>query len=759
MPRRLLLLVLLLAVCGCHRSWYRRDANREVYAVEAQHEDESRWAVADTNITPPPESRLHDPFDPNYPPMPPDDPAAYFFMEHPDGQPATQTYHRDGDAPFIEDPGWLSYLDLDKDGNLVLTPERAVEVGLLHSREYQTGLENLYLTSLGLTLNRFDFACQWFATNNTIYSHFGSGPTELSTLTSTSDIGFTRNLATGGQLAVSFLNNVVFTFAPERHTIAPSNIIASLMQPLLQNAGLRVRLEQLTQGERSTLYQVRTFARFRKQFYFNVTSGAGIGYLSLLAQVQGIRNLEVNLDNLDYIYQYNKASRDVSPVQVDQAFQQYQQGKISLIQARNVLEASLDFYKEVLGLPPALKVKIDDSILEPFQLVAPQLEKLQKDISDFAAEFRKPDEPPPLADLRTGHGRLLALHQRLVQLTQGFQDELDRWAKLSTAVKDPAQAGQEQATREELRGRLPQFVKDVNDIAKELEKDKANLIEGTRKKAWDNIQQRARELTKKADELYVTQTRVRVFLIQLKPIPYSLEEASQYAHENRLDLMNQRAEVVDAWRKIEVTASALKAGLNLTATANIATKPDSTNPVDFRASASQYTFGLQFDGPLNRFAQRNAYVASLIDYQQARRSFMALDDQVQVAIRQDIRQLQVERANFGIAQLSLSSAARGVESARDSLKLKPEDTAATLNVLTALNNLLTAKSTLINSWINYETVRTRLLLDMDALQLDYRGLPTHEPDDTNADSRRRPGHDGPEQLPPAIPERRVEAGS
>src|SRR5262249_33499899 len=144
MPRRLLLLVCLLAVAGCQRSWYRRDANREVYAVEQQHEDESRWPVANTVITPPPESRLHDPFNPDYPPMPPDDPAAYFFMEHPDGQPATRTYHRDGDAAFIEDPGWRKYLDLDKDGNLVLTPEKAVELGILHSRDYQRSMEFLY---------------------------------------------------------------------------------------------------------------------------------------------------------------------------------------------------------------------------------------------------------------------------------------------------------------------------------------------------------------------------------------------------------------------------------------------------------------------------------------------------------------------------------------------------------------------------------------------------------------------------------------
>src|SRR5437764_1217691 len=118
MLRCLLCLGLLAIVFGCQRPWYRRDADRQTYAVEREHENEARWPVANTSITPPPGSRLHDPFNPDYPPMPPDDPAANYYMLHPDGQPAPRTYHRDGDAPWIEDPGWRASLPVDKDGNL-----------------------------------------------------------------------------------------------------------------------------------------------------------------------------------------------------------------------------------------------------------------------------------------------------------------------------------------------------------------------------------------------------------------------------------------------------------------------------------------------------------------------------------------------------------------------------------------------------------------------------------------------------------------
>src|SRR6202011_2156633 len=124
---------------------------------------------------------------------------------------------------------------------------------------------------------------------------------------------------------------------------------------------------------------------------------------------------------------------------------------------------------------------------------------------------------------------------------------------------------------------------------------------------------------------------------------------------------------------------------------------------------------------------------------------MALDDQIQSAVGLDVRQLDTERANFAIARQSLIAAARQVEAARDRLLVIPNaaDTTGTQDVLTALSALLQAKSTLISSWINYQSGRAQLLLDMDALRLDSQGLPNHESTDTS--SANSPG--ATEQLP------------
>src|SRR5260370_18367543 len=81
--------------------------------------------------------------------------------------------------------------------------------------------------------------------------------------------------------------------------------------------------------------------------------------------------------------------------------------------------------------------------------------------------------------------------------------------------------------------------------------------------------------------------------------------------------------VLEAWREVAVTANALKAGLNVSVSATPMTQPGADSPFDFRASASTYTAGIQFDGPLNRQAERNVYRASQIAYQHSRLDFMS----------------------------------------------------------------------------------------------------------------------------------------
>jgi outer membrane protein TolC len=755
MRRGLEFLVLVTLLCGCSRAFYRRSADRETYAAIEERVCDPRWPVANIGLDRPQQSRLYDPYSPDRPPMPPDDPAAHQYMVCADGHRGSPRWNRDGFASSVEDPHWRDYLDLDKDGKLVLTPDKAVELGLQDSRAYQTALETLYQTALQLTLDRWEFALHWFLTNNTVWDHFGSSATEVNTLTTTTSGGFTRTFTAGGQLMVDLTNAFVFQFSGVNHTTTASNLAINFVQPLLRGGGRQVNLEPLTQSERNVLYAVRTFARFRKQFAVGLTTASQTGFSSLLLQVQNIRNLEANLKSQEQNFRLHEALYDlgvVSTVQVDQAFQSYQQGKLSLLQAQTSLENALDSYKQSIGLPPTLPVSLDDSVLGPFQLTAPELTQLQEDLETFFKEFRELDRPPELPKLRDGFLRLKQYHERTLKLVEQVHDELQRWEKtLGKGNKDEAQKERERGSFKKLTEQLDELGTELTGLSRDIERGGASLTEGGRKEGWELLQRRIRQEIADAGQLFVIQTQIRVYLIELKPGEYDTQQSIDFALANRLDLMNERGRVVDAWRQITVTANALRGVLNLTANANIATPLGGNNPVGFRASASDYNVGFQFEGPLNRQLERNVYRNSLINYQQLRRQFMALEDSITASIRSDIRQLETERISFEIARQALVSAARQVEGAQDRLLVSTNaaDTTVTQDILNALNALLQAKSTLIASYINYETFRVQLLLDEEALQLDERGLPRDERDTSRQSAADAASHCDPFVGPPA----------
>src|SRR5215471_18636280 len=90
-PRRLgwvlfftgLILSEVLSLSGCTRRFFRRRADAEVDAIICQKDKYPQWKVEDYYVYPHPLSRFADPTDPDRPPMPPDDPAAWDLSPHP----------------------------------------------------------------------------------------------------------------------------------------------------------------------------------------------------------------------------------------------------------------------------------------------------------------------------------------------------------------------------------------------------------------------------------------------------------------------------------------------------------------------------------------------------------------------------------------------------------------------------------------------------------------------------------------------------
>jgi hypothetical protein len=162
--------------------------------------------------------------------------------------------------------------------------DQAVELGLINSREYQDAREDLYMTALAVTLQRFSFAAQYFAVGQAIRQWAGRETQQghQNSWALNSNVGFTKLFSTGALLLANFANQTVFNMSGfGRSLTSQSTINLDLVQPLLQGSGKAVTLEPLTQAERNLLYEIRIFARFRKTFFVAIAGGgAAAGGLS-----------------------------------------------------------------------------------------------------------------------------------------------------------------------------------------------------------------------------------------------------------------------------------------------------------------------------------------------------------------------------------------------------------------------------------------------------------------------------------------------
>ena len=730
------LIAIALAV-GCTRAHYRKSADRAAYPIVADREALGPgYGIGRRQLEPPPGSRLADPFNPDHPPKPPDDRAAGALMDHPYKFHGSRWWGKDGHTDLIEPVGWEAALAPDDRGTVHLNQDKSAEVALLNSREYQTALEDVYLSALSLTLNRFEFDLRWFGRNATTFNHAGlPEPNGASTLTSNSDLGFNRNFAAGGQVLVDFANSIVYTSTGDNPQVR-SNLLFSLTQPLLRNFGRKVRLEGLTQSERDVLYAVRDFARFRKSFYVSVAVQSG-GYLDLLLAVQTLRNSEANLKRQEETYRlYAELFRGgrASVVEVDQFYQSFQGARQDVLNTRVALEGAKDQFKLVLGLPPRLPIELDVAPLDPFVLTDPKLEQLRDDLEAFQrARLQELDAPPSVEVLRRVFAALRGIAKNGPNAVASAGADLDAFGRQldhpARPTDDPEQRARDRATYTALKTALTEEAADLEKATARIERDAAGVTEETRKAAWEASVEGAKLFLTALDGVIAVQTQARIYRIELPEVSVSQGPALAFAKENRLDLQNRLGQATDAWRKVTVAANALRGGVDVVASANLTTDPERNQPLRFSSELSTYTVGLQFDGPLNRVAERNAYRLSLITYQRAKRSVVELSDRIEFQIRQDIRELERTRASFAIARQQVLSAARQYENSRLNL-LGPRDRrtandSTTLALIQALSSLQAARNALAANFVLFEQRRLQLLLDLEELQLDDRGFPTN----------------------------------
>jgi hypothetical protein len=969
----LLVLGLLMSLSGCTRRFFRRRADAEVDEILCEKDKYPQWKLNDYYVYPHPLSRFADPTDPDRPPMPPDDPAAWDLSPHPQ-RPFLKGYaywqgtgylelmrrwdienrarqeareaeaaRREEGAESEVEPRLMGETasfaerarEIERNIEIDLAPpitsneplpvaldvarpspnkpfllnlENIVELGFMNSRDFQTLREELYLTALAVTAERFAFIAQPFVTEQLIRQRAGSqtGTKPFSGWISNTTAGFTKAFSTGALLLFNFANQTVYNLGKSGGTTSVSTINLDIVQPFLAGGGRAVALEPLTQAERDLVYAIRQFYRFRQEYYTFWAAGQATSFIPGVAAGVVALNPSTVAQPVPFVpgpftlpIVNNPALVQVSPttplgpilnsgvlttpigylsaildrtqlynyyknIQLLQRFMRIfgvwlDGGLVNLVQ-RGLIEArllasyetvlgnqlafrvSLDQLKQDIGLPLTVPIDLAPGPLQPMIDIVEAYEKLfidnQRVLSNVDL-YSKKEEARLLRDrLRRLLERTPLMRgtnvQKLILRRVSYYEKFakdrnwnDRYNALMAEIRrlrdelfkirveearDPVNPlpKAEQERRDQLKFELDLVEYELGLSIYEREdwktdKELAGLPEAQERRAREEFFGVRRAFLIIIDHAYIErQTRIRDMWPDLLPIrakgidvmaapeDEALLAVEQACFENRVDLMNVRAQLTDAWRKIRVAANALMG------TFNVDYHLGATTPVGrglpFAFSGSRTTHQLIFTGqlPLVRILQRNNYRSTLINFQQSRRSLMAFEDQLLFNVRFELRQVRnlanvyqrVEKRQIELAYMQMDQALQafnqpqappgadvilpGLVGPVARAPQAGDPAALTQQLLSVQNSLLGSQNDLYSVWIGYQFYRTYLYRDMGMMPLDNRGV-WIDADATNqsADNRPAPGQqqhqpgdrpgssspdNRPEQLPPPRPE-------
>jgi hypothetical protein len=817
--RSLTALLALAATTGCQREWYHERANEEA-ACLINEKSYGRWDMQYQGVDPDPRSRYFDPYDPVRPPMPDDDPASHQLMHHVAGKDGWADWHENGDVSDLENPDWqtqlANYAEITEDGAVRLTLEEALRLAQIHSPDNQSQIEDIYLSALDVSTERFRFDTQFFggfgsrggdAYQQTQFSLTGNETAggDSADLSLGLRGGVSRRLAAAGQLIVDGFNTMTFGYAGGDTYAGFSGIGFAFIQPLLRAGGRQIALEQLTRAERILLGNLRAYQHYRQGFYTNiaigddnvtepnrsggftggsglsgfsgqgaggfggvgaatgfgggfggggggggggVTTGSGFagggagtvgGFIGLLQVGQQIRNTETSLRAQQQTLELLEATLEAGLIdiaQVDQFRQSIETERANLIQSQNGYISQIEgFVSGTLGLPPNTRVSLDESLIEPFRFQDPALDRLQQIQATIVRDFGNlPEEAAP--------SQLADILARLATLVVQTGEELDSIRSEVTAlsgIREKRLSSMSQDEQEQFDVELARLVDSLNrlglgfeQIGSQIQESQSSLSPETVGPAAQGIIAYNVELANLLGELALIQARARAEAITLTPIRLDSDQALEIARANRLDWMNQRAALVDAWRLIEFNANRLESSLDIELRGDMNTL-DPTNIAGLRAENGSLSATLKLDAPLNRRIERNDFRQQLITYQRARRSMIRYEDGINQGLRRRLRELQQLETNLEIQRRAVVISIRRVDETRETLNEPtpaPQPgqaptqfgpTAAT-NLLTALSDLRSTQNNFMSVWLNYYAERMLLMRDLGIMRLDESGI-------------------------------------
>lgn len=374
-------------LAGCSSEWYRQSADRQVESILKERKQETvgyeplsdpspaaapkfapKQAYAKLPVTPiPPEQAS--PMEPHLSELPfsPLGPE----MTFPAGMPAPD------DSNDVYDPAasqrrnpprrWVLGPPSPLDTSVRLDLFKSLEFAVQHSRAYQSQMEELYLTTLEVTLQRHLFEPRFFANTSLTYQGGQQDVDYRSALVAAGNAGVRQRLPYGGEIVASGLVQFVDALNDSTQNGESAQVALSATIPLLRGAGL-VNLESLINSERQLVYQFRRFEDYRRGFAVDVATS----YFRILTSQQAVLNRRKNYRNLTNLLERTQAlyaAGKISYLEVQRSSQAVFSAENTLIDAEASLENTVDDFKlqmgmdvetDLLVLPVALDVTVPD---------------------------------------------------------------------------------------------------------------------------------------------------------------------------------------------------------------------------------------------------------------------------------------------------------------------------------------------------------------------------------------------------------------
>lgn len=255
--------------------------------------------------------------------------------------------------------------------------------------------ESLYFSALSLTQERWRYGVRSETSGGASISGVGTNSASSST---NADLSLSKVLGSGANVVLGIGSSLFRLVSTGDGWDAVSDLSLSISQPLMRAAGVKITMESLTQSERSLVYQVRSYERFRRTFSVSVARRV----YGVLQAIDQLENQELNLENLRSLRVRNERMAEagqLSDIQADQARQEELRSTNRLVELRGDFERQIDDFKLFLGLPPDLEIELDRTELDRLTDVAPLLDSLNEELAlELAVQSR--------LDVQTSNDRL-----------------------------------------------------------------------------------------------------------------------------------------------------------------------------------------------------------------------------------------------------------------------------------------------------------------------------------------------------------------